>query len=82
MQTIARNTTDIQAAKREVIKLGREKGVLTEDEIVELLPMEHIMEDELETLLFTLEMMSIEVRSRTGAKYTGAGQLKIIGRKH
>ena len=73
--------TDIQAAKRDLIKLGREKGVLTVEELTSLLPLEHLMVDELETLLFTLEMMSVEVRSKEGDRYVGAGRLKMVGKR-
>jgi hypothetical protein len=54
--------TDIQAVKRELLRLGRERGHLTDEEIFESLPSELITRTEMETFFFTMEMMGIERR--------------------
>lgn len=55
--------TDIQAAKRELLRIGRSRGYLTEGEIRDSLPEDLITPVELETFFFTLEMMNIERRA-------------------
>ncbi len=69
---------DVQAAKREVIKLGRLRGHLQEQEIIDALPIKHMLPDEIETFLFTLEMMEIEVRRIDGSLYRNAGKLALV----
>ncbi len=73
--------SDIQAAKREVIKLGQDQGYLDEETIMASLPVAYMLPDEMETFLFTLEMMEIEVRLKDGSNFERAARLRIVGRE-
>lgn len=68
---------DIQAAKREVVRLGHAQGYIDEADIMSVLPTQYMLADELETFLFTLEMMEIEVRLADGSTYQDAGRLTL-----
>lgn len=71
--------TDFVAAKRALLQIGRERGYVTEAEIAEVLPMEHTSPTELEMLLFTLEMMEVEVRKKDGTLIEGAARILLVG---
>ena len=52
---------NLQAAKRELIKVGLEQGSLTRTQIEEMVPTQYMSKVELETLLFTFHTMNIRV---------------------
>lgn len=54
--------SDIQAAKRELIKLGLDQGFLTREIIESYLPIEHMSDSELEMIYFTFEAMGITIQ--------------------
>lgn len=63
-----RGGTDVQSAKLELLRLGKERGYIAEGEIEDTLPSSMITPTELETFLFTLEMMDIEIRFKDGSR--------------
>jgi hypothetical protein len=71
--------TNFVAAKRALLQIGRERGHVTEAEISEVMPLEHTSATELEMLLFTLEMMEVEVRKADGSLYEGAARIQLVG---
>ena len=71
--------TDFLAAKRALLQIGRERGYVTEAEIAEVLALEYTSATELEMLLFTLEMMEVEVRKQDGTLVEGAARIKLVG---
>ena len=56
--------TDFHGRKRELLKMGLEKGELSWAEIQKALPQEHLTQTELEVLLFTCKNMGIEVKGK------------------
>ncbi len=48
--------------KRELLRRGREKGVLTWAEIARALPQKHVTDTEMEVFLFTCRNLGIEVK--------------------
>ncbi|PJB35445.1 MAG: hypothetical protein CO108_25750 [Deltaproteobacteria bacterium CG_4_9_14_3_um_filter_63_12] len=53
--------SDLQAAKRELIKLGLDQGYLTQAVIESYLPIAHMSDSEIEMIYFTFETMGIAV---------------------
>jgi len=53
---------NLQRAKRDLIKLGLNQGFLTQAQIEEALPLEHMSKAEVEALRFTFDTMGIQVR--------------------
>lgn len=56
--------TDFHGRKRELLRMGREQGRLTWEEIYRALPTEFLGDTELEVFLFTCRNMGIEVEPR------------------
>ena len=56
--------SDFHGNKRELLKRGLEKGMLTWAEIRDALPPEHMSDTELEVFLFTCRNMGIDVQGR------------------
>ena len=77
MQTPDRLAIDVNAAKRRLFQMGRERGYITEAEILGVLGREHTSTQEMEMLLFTFEMMEVEVRNAEGAPVTGAATVRL-----
>ncbi len=71
--------TNFIAAKRALLQIGRERGYVTEIEIGQVMPLEYTSATEMEMLLFTLEMMEVEVRKTDGTLYEGAARIKLVG---
>ena len=69
--------TDVVAAKRRLPQMGRERGFVTDAEIASMLPREYTSQTELEMLLFTFEMMEVEVRQGDGSLVKGAARLRM-----
>lgn len=78
MTTLEIETGDIQAAKRELLRIAREKGFIHESEIADIIPMQHFSPAELEVLLFTLEMMEIDVYRSDGSLRRNAARVEVI----
>ena len=60
--------TDFHGRKRELLKRGVEKGVLTWKEIQQELDQDFLGDTELEVFLFTCKQMGIEIKGRPGGK--------------
>ncbi len=77
MKTAHPEDGDIQAAKRDMLRLARENGQIHEHEIAALVPLHHLSPSELEVLYFTLEMMEIDVVMKDGDLRKNAGKLEL-----
>jgi hypothetical protein len=73
-----REKTDFAAAKRRLLQMGRERGFVTDAEIGALLPREYTSRTEIEMLLFTFEMMEVDVRKSDGTLVKGAARIRLI----
>ncbi len=57
---------DVQGSKRELLRQGRLRGFVTEEEIAEAMPAGMVTPTELEVFLFTLDMMEIQLHLAPG----------------
>jgi hypothetical protein len=68
---------DIQAAKRDLLRLAREQGHIHEREIEAMIPLHHLTTSEIEILFFTIEMMEVPIYRHDGTLRRNAARLDL-----
>jgi len=71
-------SVDIQEAKKSLLTLGRERGYITEAEVVDTIPVGMITPTELEVFFFTLDMMNIELRLSDASAQRDSGMITLL----
>ena len=71
---------DVQEAKLVLLKNGRERGYITEAEIVDAIPVGMITPTELEVFFFTLDMMSIELHLSDASVNRDSGMITLLNK--